>query len=112
MPAEVFAGLGVVWEATDNLAFDFAVSKGERSAKLRIEWSNKRNACAMFFRTYNGTRAQENEFTWGRHQPGIDVVTGRLAGRDLASHRKGHCSECDEVEQPVANLAYVWFGST
>jgi len=38
--------------------------KGEAFGHICIEWPSKRNTCAMVFRTYNGTSAKENEFTW------------------------------------------------
>jgi len=38
--------------------------KGGAFGQICIEWPSKRNTCAMVFRTYNGTSAKENEFTW------------------------------------------------
>ena len=38
--------------------------EGRAFGQVCVEWPSKRKTCAMIFRTYNGTRAQENEFTW------------------------------------------------
>ena len=41
-----------------------ATVKGRAYGQICIEGVGKHNTCAMVFRTYNGTRAKESEFTW------------------------------------------------
>ncbi len=38
--------------------------KGRAFGQVCPDWSSKHNICAMVFRTYNGSKARENEFTW------------------------------------------------